>query len=253
MPKKNSIYIGFTNINTDGYKYKIIDILGDDRYIVEFEDSKYRTIKRSKEVKNGKIKDYYKPSVLNIGILGGELKKEDKEIHEIWRHMLLRCYDPYELNKHPTYIDCTVCKEWHNFQNFAKWYKENYYEVKDEIMHLDKDILLKGNKIYNPDTCIFVPLRINELFTKSNKARGKYPIGVSWKKKNKKFQVQCSIFKDNKKTMKYLGLYNTVEEAFIVYKAFKENYIKQVADEYKKYIPTKLYEAMYKYEVELDD
>lgn len=53
--------------------------------------------------------------------------------------------------------------------------------------------------------------------------------------------------------MKYLGLYNTVEEAFIVYKAFKENYIKQVADEYKKYIPTKLYEAMYKYEVELDD
>jgi hypothetical protein len=36
-------------------------------------------------------------------------------------------------------------------------------------------------------------------------------------------------------------------------KNFKENYIKQVADEYKDLIPQKVYEALYRYEVEIND
>ena len=43
------------------------------------------------------------------------------------------------------------------------------------------------------------------------------------------------------------------EEAFKSYKTFKEKYIKQVADEYKDKIPKKLYDAMYRYEVEITD
>ena len=50
-----------------------------------------------------------------------------------------------------------------------------------------------------------------------------------------------------------IGRFDTPEEAFYAYKQFKENYIKEVADEYKDSIPQKLYEAMYRYEVEIDD
>ena len=168
--------------------------------------------------------------------------------------MLIRCYEPYTINKYPTYIEVIVCKEWHNFQNFAKWYEENYYEIGKGKMHLDKDILFKGCKIYSPKTCIFVPERINYLFIKSNAIRGEYPIGVSWYKTSNKFRVQCKILdKENNRKVIHLGYYTTSEEAFLAYKVFKENYIKQVADEYKKLIPQKLYEAMYKYEVEIND
>ena len=86
--------------------------------------------------------------------------------------MLRRCYDEKLHKKYPTYIDCKVCEEWLNFQNFAKWYYNNYYEIENEKICLDKDILHKGNKIYSPDNCVFVPNNINVLFVKSDKSRG---------------------------------------------------------------------------------
>ena len=116
-----------------------------------------------------------------------------------------------------------------------------------------KDILIKGNKVYSPDTCVFVPSFINKLFTKNQNVRGELPVGVCFNKANKKYQANLSVFKDGKKTKKHLGCFNTVNEAFEVYKQAKEEYIKEVADNYKDKIPVKLYEAMYSYEVDIDD
>ena len=162
--------------------------------------------------------------------------------------MLKRCYDPYYLNKRPTYRDCVVCKEWHNFQNFAKWYEENYYEVSGERMELDKDILIKNCKIYSPQTCIFVPNKINILFAKGD-TKKTLPTGVFPNKS--RFQARCRIYdyEDNKSKDIYLGNFATPEEAFLIYKNFKEIHIKEIADMYKKIIPIKLYEAMYKYKI----
>ena len=117
-------------------------------------------------------------------------------------------------------------------------------------MALDKDILIKGNKIYSPQTCIFVPKRINTLFTKRQNDRGELPIGLHINNNNK-IVARCNTLNERK----YLGSFSLNEpfKAFTCYKNFKENYIKQVADEYKDYIPTELYEAMYRYEVEIDD
>ena len=60
---------------------------------------------------------------------------------------------------------------------------------------------------------------------------------------------------NGKSKLKYLGLFplNRPFQAFTCYKQFKENHIKQIADEYKDLVPEKLYEAMYKYEVEIND
>lgn len=218
---------------------------------VEFENGYISKNRTYQQFKKGSIKNLYYPNIYNVGYIGfGKYNwKNNKKIYKVWCHMLERCYDEKYIKKQPTYENCEICKEWHNFQNFAKWYEENYYEVADEKMCLDKDILFKGNKIYSPDTCIFVPNRINILFIKANNLRGEYPIGVSWDKKQKKFTSQCCIMKKYKK----IGRFNTPEEAFKAYKEFKESYIKQVADEYKDKIPEKLYNAMYKWEVEIDD
>lgn len=118
--------------------------------------------------------------------------------------MMRRCYDPKYHEKEPTYKGCEVCKEWLNFQMFAEWYYKNHYEIEGQRICLDKDILLKGNKIYSADTCIFVPHRINSLFVKSYKLRGELPIGVSYHKRDKKFRADCSVYdlKENKSKIK---------------------------------------------------
>ena len=90
--------------------------------------------------------------------------------------MLERCYDTEHSYKFPTYENCIVCDEWLNYQNFARWFDINYYEIEGEVMCLDKDILFKGNKIYSPKTCIFVPRGINNLFTKNDKCRTNFAI-----------------------------------------------------------------------------
>lgn len=158
-------------------------------------------------------------------------------------------------DKYSTYKNCTVCDEWLYYPNFKQWYDNNYYEVNNEEMHLDKDILNKGNKVYSPETCVFVPQSINSLFIKSDKTRGDLPIGVDWHKANQVYQTRCRVFnvKTLKNNSKYLGCYNTPQEAFDTYKKAKEENIKQIADYYKDRIPSKLYDTMYSYEVEITD
>lgn len=204
--------------------------------------------------KSGNIKCPYERTVYNIGYLGnGPYKVSENgkvtKVYDTWKHMLYRCYDPKFQEKHTTYKKCTVCDEWHNFQNFAEWYENNYYEIEGQIMNLDKDILIKKNNVYSPETCVFVPHDINSLFTKSDATRGDLPVGVHYDKQNKKYSAQCNIMG----LKKFIGRYNTLEEAFQAYKAFKEAHIKQVADKYIDLIPQELYNAMINYEVKNDD
>ena len=201
----------------------------------------------------------YYPTVYGIGYIGdGKYKSRNNGKHttqyRYWHNMMNRCYGRIcykNPSKNRKYKDCSVCDEWINFQNFAKWFDENYYEIDGDKMCLDKDILRKGNKIYSPNSCVFVPNRINILFIKSDKLRGDLPIGLTYHKRDNKIDVYCNT----NRNQEFLGRFNIneIEEAFNAYKQFKENYIKQVAEEYKDKIPKKLYEAMYKYEVEITD
>ena len=152
-----------------------------------------------------------------------------------------------------TYIGCEASEEFHNFQNFGSWDSENYYTVKNEVMCLDKDILVKGNKIYSPETCIYVPQTINGLFTKNDNKRGKSVIGTT--PVNGKYRVLCRIInpKTGKSKQEHLGYYDTELEAFQIYKYYKERNIKEVADYFKRKIPSELYQALYIYKVEITD
>lgn len=253
MPKIDRT--GEINYNKYGSKMIIIKYRNANDIDVLFEEYGYiveHTIFHNFKI--GNIRCPYELSVYGVGYLGeGNYKTSENKKHtrsyNVWIDMIRRCYNPKCYEKYPTYKECFVCDEWHNYQNFAKWYEENYYEINNQRMHLDKDILHKGNKLYSKENCIFVPENINNLFVKCNSTRGDLPIGVTYDKRNEKYSARYDV--NGKKI--YLGLYNTPQEAFQAYKKFKENYIKQVADEYKEYIPQKLYEAMYNYEVEIGD
>ena len=241
--------IGYNN----GERMTIIRYGNWDDIDVQFDDGTVVEHNQYSNFKAGKIKNPYFPSVFGIGFIGvGKFKTNNKngkatKCYNTWVHMLERCYNPKYHEKKPTYKSCTVDEQWHNFQNFAQWYYSNYYEFEDEKLALDKDILHKGNKMYSPETCVFLPVSINSLFIKSDKTRGEYPIGVS--KVKDKFEAWLS--KGNKRIR--LGYFNTPEEAFLAYKKAKEEYIKQIAEKYKSQIPYELYQAMMNYEVEIDD
>ncbi len=240
---------GESNINRFGCKMTIIEYINEKNIIIIFDNG------HIKKCTYGMFKDGDVRNPTNLGLgnsyMGvGKYNSVNYEIaYYTWRNMLQRCYNKNNQKQRPTYIDCTVCEEWLDFQKFAKWYEENYYELNNEKTHLDKDILFKGNNIYSPETCIFVPSKINILFTKHQNSRGIYPIGVSLQRYNGRYNASCS----DGATQKKIGTYDTPEEAFNAYKIYKENIIKQIADEYKDKISQKLYDALYKYEVEITD
>jgi hypothetical protein len=146
---------------------------------IEFDDGlKIDNIQYAR-IKEGTISNPNHPTVWKVGYLG-EGKYISREggkltvVYLKWSNMLERCYSEEYHKKQPTYIGCSVDERWHNFQVFAKWFEENYIEGYE----LDKDILLKGNKIYSPETCCFVPKEINLLF-KGHKNGKIYPPGVN--------------------------------------------------------------------------
>lgn len=191
------------------------------------------------------------------GTVGGKYKVTENGVktrgYSMWYNMITRLTNKKELEKFPRYKECSICEEWLDFQNFAKWFEDNWYECDGEKMCLDKDILDKGNQVYGPDKCIIVPETINILFTKSDKIRGKYPIGVYLDGDKYKAQLSYQEEKRGKKKRKNLGRFLSVEDAFSRYKKAKEEYIKIVADRYKDEIPEKLYKALYDYKVEVED
>ena len=235
------------NYNTQGCLMKICDYYNAKNIKIKFIDDQKAAVSTTYErFKKGEVKNPYYKSLYGIGYIGNVYANKEytkTKSFRIWKAMLDRCYG----GKYPTYIDISVCKEWHSFYNFNIWFNNNYYECKNVKMNLDKDILVKHNKMYSPETCVFVPYDINMLFAKANAIRGDYPIGVSYE--YDKYVSKCN----NHNKVVNLGRFNTIDEAFNTYKEYKERLIKQIADVYKKEIPIKLYEALYAYQVDIAD
>ena len=124
-----------------------------------------------------------------------------------WRNMLERCSSKVQA-KHPTYVGCTVAPEWYSFMTFRAWWLQHY----KEDYHLDKDLLVPNNKVYSPNTCLFVPPWLNTFCTARERARGLYPLGVSVDKRQKTRPYQAMCSNGAGRTIN-LGLYATPEEA----------------------------------------
>lgn len=190
------------------------------------------------------LKLYY-----DISCVDENIRDNFKQIYKRWYDMYYRCYSEKLHERAPSYIGCSVCDGWRDFNNYLNWYKESFYEViidgKKCKMDLDKDILCKGNKVYSPEYCIFVPHEINILFVNAKKNRGDLPLGVSWDSSKNKYRAEVRS--------KKLGTFKTPEQAFAVFKREKEKLIKETAKKFKDQIPDKLYQAMIHWKIEITD
>jgi len=125
--------------------------------------------------------------------------------------MLERCYDPkYQLKK-PTYVGCTVCEEWLNYQVFAEWYENNYKEIPNIKFQLDKDLMIKGNKVYSPKNCKLIPHYVNAFLTNNKSTNTSGCPGVCWRDDRKRYVVNISDVV-TKKELK-LGQFKDLNEA----------------------------------------
>ena len=150
--------------------------------------------------------------------------------------------------RYPTYRGCVTSENFKNFQFFAGWCQEQVGFGEDGCQ-LDKDILIKGNKVYSEDTCVFVPKELNLVLTSRKALRGEQPIGVSLHSRDGCYSSSISI----DRIQRYLGKFETSEKAFLAYKKEKENYVKYLAERYKDRIDIRTYNALLLWEVNIDD
>jgi hypothetical protein len=138
-----------------------------------------------------------------------------KRIYNAWYNMKSR------VKNNPSYKDCAICKEWQSFANFKTFYDNNYIENYE----LDKDLLGDG-KLYSPETCCFVPHKINTLL-KTQRKDSFLPIGVF--KNGKGYVALCQ---DYNKKLRCLGTFKTKEKAQRVYGAYKAAIVYDVATDF---------------------
>ena len=209
---------------------------------------KYNWVSKHNQMSNfkkGVLRCPYSKTICNKGYIGEGVHKtwengEKTKAYRCWTQMLTRCYNEKSKAKRSTYMDCEVCDEWLNFQNFAQWYSEHYYEVDNDKMCLDKDIVVKKNKIYLPQTCIFVPNRINVFFLNNAKNRNDLPLGLYYR---------------NGKTItsRVTGRKTTVEEGFLLYKRHKEEELISLIRSYGNQIPLRVQNIILNYKIEITD
>lgn len=151
--------------------------------------------------------------------VNGKLKLCD--FYRTWKSMLQRCYDQKYLSWRATYRGCSVVEEWHLFSTFKEWMEKQDWKGKQ----LDKDLLVLGNNIYGPESCMFVSSKINNLLLDCRAARGECSVGVY--KSDGKYRAMVSR---NSKRI-HLGYYDTDREAYDAWRKAKSEIINEIAED----------------------
>ena len=220
---------------------------------IQFVTTGFETSAQLEHIKNGNVKDPYVASVHGVGIAGAKYPITINGVHtkeyELWNSMLQRCYSDKYQKKRPTYEGCEASENFKYYEYFYEWcHSQIGFGV--EGWHLDKDLLVKGNKVYSESTCVFLPKEINSVLTKCTASRGEYLIGVCWSITNKAF---VAMVNKNKGGSEYLGSFKTELEAFNAYKKAKEGFVKEQANGWKDKIDERAYNALMNYTVDIDD
>lgn len=190
---------------------------------VKFLATGFETNVESTRLRRGLIVDYIARDTKCYGKGIYDFWKFDKDIirtkgfqkiYNVWRHMLRRCYCEDSLKKRSTYRGCTVAEEWFVFSNFYSWVVVRNWEGN----HLDKDILVKGNKVYSKDTCVFVHPRVNTFFC--FKRDSKHSTGVYYREASGRYLASVNNPFSGK--VEFLGSYGTEQNAHEAWRIRKQ-------------------------------
>ena len=213
------------------------------KVLVEFQDEvRFRKYFTARNIRQGEFKNPYAPVIYGIAYYGGldsktvKDKSTYKRCYRTWQNMLFRCYVKIENNK--PYLGCSVDPRWHSFTNFYQWFIKQKFNSED--YHLDKDLLVRGNKIYSENFCCLLPRKINNLISGFSNIKVGDNVGTYFCKRDEYYI--CKIKMDGKD--KCLGYFKTPEEANDIYIREKEAYTKEVAEDYKHLVTDEVYKAL---------
>lgn len=189
----------------------------------------------------GSIRNPFQPTVEGVGFHGvGRHTTREREKYNSWASMIARCYRPQVKAKYPNYELCTCSDEWKCYQNFGDFFEADQYRKKG--WHLDKDLLVPGNKLYSAETCVFLPPALNSLVMyKTSKTESGFK-GVWYDTKYKRYLAQCRVF--GKEGVKTLGRYDTAEEASQVVMMTEANNYKYQAEAWEGKVDPRAIEAL---------
>lgn len=242
------IKVGDKFTTNENCSVTVVDYGGWDRVTVMFGEGHTATV-RADHLRHGRVKNPMLPSVLGVGFFGvgshpAKISGKNTKPYSTWVGMITRGYCDRFKKRNTSYAECTVDREWHNYQNFAKWFTSQKQCERLDIQ-LDKDILVPGNKVYSKDNCILIPREINTLLLDNPGRRGELPVGVHLVKRTGKYQSYCNV-SGNKN---HLGFFDSPVEAHRAYRSFKESHVRSVAQQHREEIGDLAYHALINYRV----
>ena len=241
--RNRTILVGDKFVTKSGYEVEVIEYVNTQKIKIRFtEPFLYEKFTAAKELKSGSVQTPYHRSVRSVGYFGEGNYSSLTSEYKIWTDMIVRCYTDV---KGVAYQTATVCDEWHNYQTFAAWCNTQQFFGKDGY-ELDKDIIFRGNKIYCPSFCRFVPGEINRLIINRGNYRGKCLIGVHLNK-NRYKRYTASVQIDDKRVV--IGNFYSEKEAFMSYKKIKEDHIKEKATIFKDKMDEDIYQRLMVWEI----
>ena len=237
--------------------FKVLKYNDSANVVIQFINTGFETTVQLGDIRSGYVKDLHLPSVYGVGILGTKYPSKVSGVttkeYDLWCSMLKRCYSDSYKKKNPTYEGCEVSDKFKSYEYFYEWcHKQIGFGVdgNGNPFQLDKDLLIKGNKVYSENVCVFIPSEINSLLIKREALRGEHLIGVYWSKTNKAFRARVN---KNKGASEHLGYFKTELEAYNAYKQAKESFIKEQANKWKGKIDERAYNALMNYTVNITD
>jgi hypothetical protein len=229
-------------VNNDGDNLLIVEYNGVNDCTIKFDDGTILKNIKYHNIISGGVKNNNRRSVFGVGYIGygkhkASIRSKHTKCYAIWRGMLQRCYYQYK-DFNISYKDVTVCEEWHNFQNFAEWFEDNYNPETMEGWQLDKDLLSTDYKVYSPITCCFIPQEINCLIKEQKETTGTIKVKDRYKSQIGKNKVH-----------NHIGSFDSLEDANKAYKEEKKKYILNIAEQHKDKININVYNKLINYEV----
>lgn len=243
-------YEGNIYPSTSSGAFKVIEYINSQKILIEFVATGYSKSIELKELLKGSVRDPYHPRIHGVAYTGEGVyntcyyrkgKKYHTPAYEVWTSKLKNCYGNAKMSH--VYVGVTFCKEWLNFQNFAKWFYEQV-KIYGRGGYVDKDLLLLGNKEYSPTTCTYIPPAVNSLFTGTSgnisgvhfcNTKGKWVAQIQ----------QGDIGTNGKKRQTFLGMFTDRDSAEKAYYNAKLNHVRCVALKYQQNIPEALFFKLY--------
>ncbi len=169
-------FMAKSKVFTEGKRYysekfgwaEIIEYKDKYNVLIRFDKTGTEAWVTCSSLRGGSFQDLNQPTLLGVGYRGygkystrNEAKDGKSDSYLYWQRMLRRCYDVNDKD-YKDYGDkgVTVCKEWHNFQNFSEWFYSQKNHTKKGY-HLDKDLTFRGNATYSPEACNLIPAELN--------------------------------------------------------------------------------------------